>query len=280
MSKLLILRGLPGTGKSTWVKEECPADYQVINWDAMQASAPASSFREVRDCSLLYATSLLNAGKSVVVDNTNLTPKTIQSWIDIGKVAGATVEIKDFGIGVDECVRRDSGREKGRTGRAVIEKMALFAGLVEFDPSKKIVIFDMDGTLADCSWRRHHLEKKPKDHASFYANCDQDPPIPSVARWAQEVQHDYQLVVVSGRPTDLCGVQTERWLELHRLHPVRLFMRNRKDYRPDTIIKKEILDKIGPEKILFCVDDRPCVVNMWRENKVRVYPVGTWEKEF
>lgn len=45
-----------------------------------------------------------------------------------------------------------------------------------------------------------------------------------------------------------------------------LLMRPSKDYRPDTDIKKEIYEKHIKNKydVLFCVDDRDCVVKLWR----------------
>ncbi len=44
-------------------------------------------------------------------------------------------------------------------------------------------------------------------------------------------------------------------------------MRPSKDYRPDTEIKEEIYNNEIKDKynVLFCVDDRACVVKQWRK---------------
>lgn len=45
---------------------------------------------------------------------------------------------------------------------------------------KQIVIFDIDGTLANAEHRVHHLQKEPKDWDAFFAGCTQDTPIEPV----------------------------------------------------------------------------------------------------
>lgn len=46
-----------------------------------------------------------------------------------------------------------------------------------------------------------------------------------------------------------------------------LLMRNKRDFRPDEVIKKEIFEKeIDPKYNVICVfDDRDKVVKMWRD---------------
>ena len=51
-------------------------------------------------------------------------------------------------------------------------------------------------------------------------------------------------------------------------------MRPKDDYRKDNIIKKEILDKIRSQyNVLFAYDDRNQVVDMLRENGIKVFQV-------
>ncbi|HUF00460.1 MAG TPA: hypothetical protein VMN99_14475 [Anaerolineales bacterium] len=49
--------------------------------------------------------------------------------------------------------------------------------------AEEIVVFDIDGTLADVSERPHHLNKKPKDRVSFYKGIPQDKAIQSMVRY-------------------------------------------------------------------------------------------------
>ena len=39
------------------------------------------------------------------------------------------------------------------------------------------IVFDIDGTLADCSQRLHHIQKSPPDWDSFFAETEKDEPI-------------------------------------------------------------------------------------------------------
>lgn len=38
------------------------------------------------------------------------------------------------------------------------------------------IVFDLDGTLADDSHRKHYLDRDPKDWNGFYDACDGDNP--------------------------------------------------------------------------------------------------------
>jgi hypothetical protein len=60
--------------------------------------------------------------------------------------------------------------------------------------------------------------------------------------------------------------QTEAWLEKHHIRYDLLFMRKTADSRPDTVIKREIYRSYIKDKysVLFVLDDRTRIVNMWR----------------
>jgi hypothetical protein len=71
--------------------------------------------------------------------------------------------------------------------------------------------------------------------------------------------------LVSGRPDNFRNV-TEGWLKDNNISYDALYMRPAGDRRPDSINKKEIyLDQIEKSfDVLFVVDDRRAVVDMWR----------------
>jgi hypothetical protein len=133
------------------------------------------------------------------------------------------------------------------------------------------ILCDIDGTLADCNHRRHHLIKN--DWKSFFAESAADPPIPAVVKLIQDLGHGPNpILFVSGRPEDY-RLPTLKWLQ-ENLYPYpvancHLYMRPAGDFRPDYIIKKEILDTIRQNYEPFIsIDDRTNVVRMWRENGV------------
>jgi hypothetical protein len=141
-----------------------------------------------------------------------------------------------------------------------------------FDPKSMppAIIVDIDGTLADCGHRRHYVLEKPKNWASFFAAMDMDRPngwCDRLIRMAAFGNGDFncKILLVSGRGEEYRHVTLE-WLKRWDIHWDILFMRPAKDNRKDTEVKREIYDKkIAPHfDVQFVVDDRKCVVEMWR----------------
>src|SRR5215212_4918815 len=64
----------------------------------------------------------------------------------------------------------------------------------------EIVIFDIDGTLADVSERIHHLKKKPKNWDAFFQGMVQDKAIHSMVRLCNLLYDSgIQIILCSGR---------------------------------------------------------------------------------
>lgn len=136
---------------------------------------------------------------------------------------------------------------------------------------KQLVLFDIDGTLADIEHRRHYVQCNKPDWGKFFKHMGDDAPnAPVVGLYnALKASGHYDLVIVSARPDDNRKI-TEQWLVWNGIEFDLLIMRPKGDFRPDTDIKKEILDQLHSEgrEIAFVVDDRDCVVDMWRENGI------------
>jgi len=139
----------------------------------------------------------------------------------------------------------------------------------------KAILVDLDGTLCNIEHRRHFVDgtDEKKDWRSFNESMIIDTP----NLWCVELvismaKRGFTIIFVSGRSDEYRSL-TFDWIEKNTSIfrytdiPIRLFMRKRKDYREDSVIKEEIyLNKIKPEfDVLFCVDDRTRVVNKWRE---------------
>jgi len=123
------------------------------------------------------------------------------------------------------------------------------------------IIVDLDGTLSDARDRRHLLPNFEK----FHSACESDPPNEWCKALVQQLRTRYDIVIVSGRTDDYKDA-TLRWFAKHGILVDALFMRKAGDFRPDTEIKKEIYEnEILPKyEVMFCIDDRQCVVDMWR----------------
>lgn len=65
---------------------------------------------------------ILVTGKSIIVDDTNFAPKHEQYWRKIASSLVIEFDVKNFNTPVEECIERDSKREKP-VGKAVILDM-------------------------------------------------------------------------------------------------------------------------------------------------------------
>ena len=306
--RLLILSGLPASGKSTYAKEWLSEDADAricINWDEARIARYGENWKfnrkeenEMKRASYDTARIALNKGFSVIIDNTNLTPKARDTWRAIGQNSSAEVIEHEIDTPVLECVRRDRNRVgRSRVGRAVIERMALFNGFIDWQDYKgQFIVCDIDGTLSDPSHRLHWVKDqdytcKPDCKATELQRlkggcqvCGSKPPHKDRDKFHEEVTKDtlkepiarllghfrslgYHIIICSGRWLDKgCGIKTEDWLERHGIQYDHLFMRNGGDSRPDWEIKQEILELLPKDRIAYVLDDRDQVVNMWRRN--------------
>ena len=131
-------------------------------------------------------------------------------------------------------------------------------------PGKEIVIFDIDGTLADVSERIHHLRRKPKDWNAFFKGMAQDRAVSSMVRLCTILhQAGVRIVLCSGRNEEHRR-QTVAWLAAQGVPYHELRLRRDGDRRSDVVAKREMLAGIDRNHILFVVEDRSRVVEMWR----------------
>lgn len=275
MPKLKMLSGLPGSGKTTLARElvEDSGNAGRINRDDLRAMLFNSKWSGAREGIVIevekaIARVLLNHNMKPVIDDTNLTPKHYALWNEFCKAWGADLETHIMPTDLKECIRRDSQREKP-VGEAVINRMALWAGMIDFGP-KPIVIVDIDGTIADGTHREVHLAGDRKDWKTYYSLLYGDAPIRSIIDRVNAMSDDHMILVVSGRP-DTYGKGTIHWLRtLADLKFDHIFMRAGNDKREDSIIKKEILDKLPKSQIVKVFDDRPRVCRMWESEGLDV----------
>ena len=278
MKKLLILRGLPASGKSTFARNlltENPHAWKRLNKDELRAmldnsvhSVPNEKFVErVRDFMLVEA---LKEGKHVVIDDTNLSDRPIERITQVVqkyvKDSGNKVhiEIKNMDTLLEECIERDEKREK-KVGSEVIMRMYRTHILKnergphyqeQDDTLPHAIICDLDGTLAIIH-----------DRSPFDAKrCETDLlniPVAEIVKMYH--QKGVKIILMSGRE-DNARSQTMNWLSYNKILYNALYMRNSGDMRKDSVIKKELYVKHVKEHfyVQFVLDDRNQVVDLWR----------------
>ena len=111
----VILVGLPGAGKSTFARLHFAA-HDYISKDAL----PKAGNKQARQDAALRAS--LQAGRSVVVDNTHVSPAERAAVISIAREFGARV----VGYYIAATTREAVARNEGRIGRARVPKVAIF----------------------------------------------------------------------------------------------------------------------------------------------------------
>jgi len=131
---------------------------------------------------------------------------------------------------------------------------------------KKAIIVDIDGTLADVSDTLHLLEKdNPWDE--WIEATKKSPSNEWCVKLINAMYFQgYDIVFVTGRNSRYKDT-TKKWLDKHiEVRDYKLIMRHHNDFRSDELVKEDLYHNEVEKKydILFVVDDRKRVVDMWR----------------
>lgn len=125
MSEVIVTRGLPGSGKSTWAKAwvaEDPDNRVRINRDDIRFASFGKYWGVDEDyvsaVEMAAVKAAIKAGKDVVIDATHLKAAYVKKWARIHPVV-----VRSFQVPVDEAVARDAARDR-TVGEGVIRDMA------------------------------------------------------------------------------------------------------------------------------------------------------------
>lgn len=297
--KILILIGIPGSGKSTWSKEfvrsneswtrVCRDDFrEMLKNSGVVENKIENIINELVDATIEQ--SLLKK-MNVIIDNTNLKEKYIQNIIEKFKYS-ADIDYRVFDISLDKAIERNNNRTKN-VGKPMLTKMnkeyKILMDSFSFQPVNKIehrpivkpnfnsklpeaVIFDIDGTLA------HMGRRGPFDWMQVYKDDVNE----IVAEQLEfHKSKGRKVFVVTGRDS-VCREVTKDWLELHGIEFDEMFMRPKDDYRKDTLIKREIYENeiVGKYNLLCVYDDRLSVCRAWYDLGIFVFNVNQGLFEF
>ena len=274
MAKLIITRGLPGSGKSYWANQQ--EGFVVVEKDEIRKDLEKTGWKWSRenekDVLKIQADMiliLLKEGQDIIAADTNF-GKHEARLKNIADQVGADFAVKDFSeVPLELCLERNRNRDKKVPEEFImkqyndyivpnmkIEKVEWVEGL------PTAIICDLDGTLAIHQGRSPYDEEK----------CDTDALNKNVHfvldSLDRRVNH---IFFVSGRKDKgEVRLKTTKWLEKwgfflgsHRT----LLMRAGEDNRNDAIVKNEIFDQNirGRYNVMCVLDDRDRVVKRWRE---------------
>jgi predicted kinase len=141
--ELIVMVGLQGSGKSTWVREHLAGTHAVVSKDHW----PRAKRREARQQRVVAQ--LLAAGRDVVVDNTNPAPEDRAALVAAARAAGAGVRAVWLDTPVPTALERNLARE-GRTRVPLVGVLATLGRLV---PPSAAEGFDRVDTVRDGALR-------------------------------------------------------------------------------------------------------------------------------
>ncbi|MFD9948755.1 AAA family ATPase [Nonomuraea sp. NPDC059023] len=298
MTTLIITRGLPASGKTTWAKTWVANNVGLrarVNKDDLRLMLHNGTFvprvteQQIRVAHRALVTALLAAGLDVVCDDTNLSQPAVTRLAAYAATAGASVEVKDFtSVPIDVCIQRDAARAQP-VGEPAIQNMydryllgrelplplpgvPAATPLTPYSPparalARRAVLVDIDGTLATMNGRSPYDESR----------VGEDLPNLPVIHAAQAMYwRGWDLVIMSGR-SEACREATALWLKEHLGVPFEgPFLRADGDRRPDWQVKAELFDAHVRHhyRVEFVLDDRTQVVEMWRRLGLTVFQVA------
>jgi predicted kinase len=282
MAKLIITRGLPGSGKTYWalgyIADQPPGTVIRLNRDELRRMT-YPNYRhpvypvEQRITDALDASleALLLSCCDVIVDNTNLRAHYVRALLVIARKAGADVQVMDFThVTLEQCIARDAQRTGAEhVGEEVIRGMhrrylAQHHGQPPPVPDIPLTQDTARGPVGD-----PYVPPTGQVPGAFLVDLDGTlalmngrgpydeahvlddlPNIPVIETVCALIASGLDPIFMSGR-TDGCRADTEVWLLKHvfrtemitpRLHAP-LLMRAAGDMRPDSVVKLELFDK-------------------------------------
>jgi predicted kinase len=281
--RLIAMRGLPGSGKSTRVKalvREMDGAGYIVSKDSLRILYPEATEKHIHRLQTDELYRLSGAKVSpIIVDNTHMDPRSIQQLEGFCRFHGYEFQVEDVPTPWYECIMRDAHRKaegERYVGRSVIIQMAQRYGVFEI-PMRPTILCDLDGTLCRIEHRRHYVSGPgKKDWDGFMNELHLDEPRMMLKEILLDLKERYTILYLSGRKS-IYRQPTEAWLEKHGLDfHFALYMRGAQDHRDDTEVKLELYERyVKPYfDVHLAIDDRTRIVNMWREQGIECWQVA------
>lgn len=280
MRQLLVLIGPPGSGKTTMALKY--PEYVRVSRDDQGQGGQHETFNRA-----------LLEGKDILIDKMNFNEQQRQMFVKPAREAGYSITYRILFVPKDICMSRMEkrvGHPTITTTDSALDALHTFFFKFEYpilqpedvvtkeyyneEEKQTAIICDLDGTLCNIDHRLHHVrkdERKKRNWPAFFQGIPGDKIKEEIAIILNSVAfNDVRTIYCSGRGEEYREV-TETWLGMQPgLPSAPLFMRPKKDYRDDALIKEIILDfEILPRyNVLFALDDRDRVVRMWRRRGI------------
>lgn len=299
--KVIIFRGLPGSGKTTNARTlQKHVGGVLVGRDHLRFAyygtyhdpdvVDEQFITEMQEIAIVKA---IDNKQNVYVDDMNLRNAYVKRLVQLTQklnVEHVIVDLTD--VDVNDLVLRDAVREK-KVGEELIRDLhkRFVAGkpyplpinvsdaTVEREVKTRkpythteglpwAILVDIDGTLAHMHNRSPYDETKVLDD-----DLDESVAYAVNGIWQRG---GVDVILMSGR-TDACREDTEAWLRKHGVCYNALYMRRSVEDkgRKDSEVKLDLFDEHirGAYNIMFVLDDRNQVVEAWRGIGLKVFQV-------
>jgi len=149
MKKLTVtlMCGIPGSGKSTWIKNNKKSNVDVVSLDEIRKTVYGHQYHKDADVWILaFSTSmaslLLKQNRSIIIDATNILPFMRDTWRKLANQYGAVTEMICFEIPLKVCIERNNKRpKKQRVPTRILKQFAAAYSppILSYEPYDKIV---------------------------------------------------------------------------------------------------------------------------------------------
>lgn len=135
-----------------------------------------------------------------------------------------------------------------------------------------IALLDIDGCCVDSTFRNEHVDV---DFARYLALHTTDKPILQgvlIYSMLMEIP-DMRCIFITSRGEEQRETTEALLATMFDGHEYEVLMRAEGDRRKDAIVKREIIEKAGieAEDVFIAFDDRPVIVDMYREMGIVAY---------
>ena len=283
MSKLIVLQGCPCSGKSTWSKEYIKNNENTIRVCRddirLELNNGKYSMDNEREVSIYEKERIIagiHSNLDVIIDATNLNPKTIKQWNDLANDLECDIEFKKFYIPFSEAMVRSKKRKE--EGGLYISKKVMLGFYKRYFPNelsdeftdKRIikepelklpncVICDLDGTLA------LHQGRHPYEWDKI--STDKMDSRLQLMLMKLHDNNQSEIIFVTGRNAEARQATIE-WLDKHLgIKDYKLYTKEPNEYTSGEVYKERIYhEHIENKYNVLCVfeDSDRCVL-MWRK---------------
>lgn len=128
----------------------------------------------------------------------------------------------------------------------------------------KVIIVDIDGTIADTT-HRDYLSKEKK-WEEYFERCFHDKPYEKIIDLVKLLKTKHDILFCTGR-SEVVRERTQIWLDKHGLGGILMLMRPKDNHLPDYAMKPKLIKSIGltKEDVEFVLEDRNIMVKKWRD---------------